>query len=394
MRDKQFDYIDRGWAAMKDTLDREMPEGKRRMLIWWWLPLGLAVAILWWWIGFSQNPEPPDDPHQQASSPVAISNQAVPPSNGQTESMSFVAPSEPTRRGSQIFVPELSKEEKPETSTRHAFFVSPLPVRKEEILAESYPYTFPEVPMIRFFPQVIYLPGRQSDFFTLQSFPDAIPTPMFFWAPGQWWVSGVSHWGDASWVSGMSLGVFWRKPFHKWHIDAGLEIGHHQLALSEKTGALEESAAQDAPVMDTGTQQDQEAMEPLPEALGLWADQASGRVMLHRQLGKGWAISLGTQINYWARVRQEWSYTPTSDVTNAFQVNDRQAAISGQKGQVLGRDQVSPWSLGLESRLTYQWHPRWEAMVGYHYGLSDQSEIPGYSLYNHFGRLGIHYRLR
>lgn len=45
---------DKGWAAMREMLDREMPERQRRGIVWWWLALlllPLAGYGSWQWLG-------------------------------------------------------------------------------------------------------------------------------------------------------------------------------------------------------------------------------------------------------------------------------------------------------------------------------------------------------
>jgi hypothetical protein len=56
--------VDRGWNAMQQMLDREMPVKKRRRAVWWWLSLLLLpLAILaGWWL---QQPEGQNVPREE-----------------------------------------------------------------------------------------------------------------------------------------------------------------------------------------------------------------------------------------------------------------------------------------------------------------------------------------
>jgi hypothetical protein len=70
--------VDKGWAAMRQTLDREMPEKRRRRIVWWWLALLLLpVAGFggWWWAeknGLPKVPAPPNEPMAQRAEPSKV----------------------------------------------------------------------------------------------------------------------------------------------------------------------------------------------------------------------------------------------------------------------------------------------------------------------------------
>ena len=70
MNDFDKKITDKGWKAMRSTLDREMPaRRRRRFFAWWWLGLLLlpfAGAGAWWWL---RHPEPPA---QQPKTPLTI----------------------------------------------------------------------------------------------------------------------------------------------------------------------------------------------------------------------------------------------------------------------------------------------------------------------------------
>lgn len=70
MNDFDKKITDKGWKAMRSTLDREMPaRRRRRFFAWWWLGLLLlpfAGAGAWWWL---RQPAPPA---QQPKTPLAI----------------------------------------------------------------------------------------------------------------------------------------------------------------------------------------------------------------------------------------------------------------------------------------------------------------------------------
>lgn len=62
---------DKGWQAMRQTLDTEMPEKQRRRPIgWFWLfgLLGLAAAAIGWWMSGTTSPAPTV---QKSTAPVA-----------------------------------------------------------------------------------------------------------------------------------------------------------------------------------------------------------------------------------------------------------------------------------------------------------------------------------
>jgi hypothetical protein len=68
--------VDKGWVAMRQTLDREMPERRRRRIVWWWFGL-LLIPVAgfggWWWAeknALPKTPAPPSEPMAQRVSPL------------------------------------------------------------------------------------------------------------------------------------------------------------------------------------------------------------------------------------------------------------------------------------------------------------------------------------
>jgi len=72
---------DKGWQAMRELLDREMPtEEKRRRFLWWWLLLLIPFAsyggYLWW--GSHGPVAPPAQQQQVPSQPNPMANKTAP----------------------------------------------------------------------------------------------------------------------------------------------------------------------------------------------------------------------------------------------------------------------------------------------------------------------------
>ncbi|MFN0214940.1 MAG: hypothetical protein ACKVT2_11855 [Saprospiraceae bacterium] len=95
---------DKGWAAMRELLDREMPEKRRRRFVWWWIGLLLlpfAGYGSWQWLGSENNPAP--NIEAKSELPIASNRAAI-------EHSSNIA-------FDQQQAPATSSEFKPSTST-------------------------------------------------------------------------------------------------------------------------------------------------------------------------------------------------------------------------------------------------------------------------------------
>ncbi|MBC7778179.1 MAG: hypothetical protein H7246_22290 [Phycisphaerae bacterium] len=73
---------DKGWAAMRGLLDREMPEKRRRRFGWWWFGLLLLPIVgygSWQWLGSHHSPTPKQE--TLPAQPFASTESTIDPSS-------------------------------------------------------------------------------------------------------------------------------------------------------------------------------------------------------------------------------------------------------------------------------------------------------------------------
>ena len=403
MQDEQFDYIDEGWAAMKQVLDQEMPVKKRRAVFWWWLLLAgttLMLAILAITYDGSEDVKDIPSGHQTPSNVIASSKLSESANNQSGHTGDNI----PERSEGKASVKEtastvtpvpylvLDREKKLDASV-------PVPVLVPE--ARDLPFGYAQDPLfialtpLRSIPDYVRILPRKGSVVRVTT-KDKSPDMELSCASkpaAQLWVAGTFHSGADRWASGTSVAVFLRKPIKKWSFDGGLGFGRRNLRFDGQGNQDLDSRIDGIPIVTNGAEMDESTNNILPTTFSLKSDQFMAHVHANRKLGSRWSLGAGVQVNYWSRAVQDWSYNPTSDPNVEVSFSEFQLAVSGRKGQQFSPDYYNAFGVGLRMNVNYQWHPRWQVGLGVHYGLSDHSQLRNYQLYDHYGQLTARYRI-
>ncbi|MBL7804529.1 MAG: PorT family protein [Saprospiraceae bacterium] len=271
---KEKALADKGWAAMRQTLDREMPEGrKRRGFFWWWLAPALAIGLgVFYWNWNAQ-------PVQAAPVPPAIAPSGPVAGIARPEHSASDLASLPSTEQSQTASNNITAQRThPMTQTVMARSSSDRPIPRTDIPATNHlpaqlttPGVEPGNPATTYIqPQQFFatalLPQRRLE---LVSHPDLAialagspqtspPTPKrerHLWDFG---LSATTGTRDFSGLHDASLGFtadFQLK--RRWGLRSGLRYGYEKLPLSA------ESIVSAPALYDTVSQPDQIIIEDL-----------------------------------------------------------------------------------------------------------------------------------
>lgn len=405
MQDEQFDYIDRGWAAMKETLDREMPVGRRRRAIWWWWPVGIGALLLLGWAVWSITPmakTSAPDPVAQSEEPTTtskafettgVTNRPAEGATGGDEQTP--EPSLPTIATTPSAATAFTKKNRPTWDLlpslpgRTTLVSSRAP--KPQLFTDIEP-TLPRNVLAPFDPLVA------SSTLLIAKQPD-VPAPVLRFVPRtHWeiWVEAGSHHGGTNWLSGGQVGVLLRKPLGKWQFQTGVSLGMRQLAYERGTEFVSLSQnEQDSPVNpDVGLGNPNNVEAPLPADLSLLVTQLRTQASLQRTFGDHWRAGVGIGASYWVDARRQWTYVPGATFEPTQESRDFVNQFSGSNGQRVTETTFRSFGLSALAGIEYQFNPRWAAGLDYHFGLTNHSLVDGFVMYDRYGQVSIRYRIK
>ncbi len=397
MQDEQFNYVDRGWAAMKETLDREMPVERRRRAIWWWFPVGIGALLLLGWAIWSITPmtkSPAPDPVAQTNGRSSAAN--TPETTGSNTGV--------TGRNSgsgQSTAPEIPSRVALPVGDRTA--TEALPLLPSRTIALSYSVPQPRLLTdidLTIHPDMLVpfapVPSRFASLTVKQ--PDSPASVLDFQArtPWQLWIEAGTHHGGTNWLSGGQVGVLLRKPLGKWQFQTGLSLGMRQLAYERGTEFVSLSQSeQDSPVNpDVGLGNPNNIEAPLPTDLSLLATQLRTQATLQRSLGEHWRLAFGVGASYWVDARRQWTYAPGASFEPPEESRDFVNQFSGSNGQRVTETTFRSFGLSALAGIEYQFNPRWAAGLDYHFGLTNHSLVDGFGMYDRYGQVSIRYRIK
>jgi len=405
MQDEQFDYIDQGWAAMKETLDREMPVERRRKAIWWWFPVGIGALLLLGWAVWRMTPvadtsapdpvahttEPSQTPKTTKSSGPATDGaeqgsgseeQASVPTQSATTTLRSAGPAPTSYRPVPDVLPFLPSR------TSYLSYSSPQP----PLLVTDMDFT------VRQDPFTVIDPIRSISTL-LDTHQPEVPASVLDVnnrTPWQLWVEAGTHHGGTNWLSGGQAGLLFRKPLGKWQFQTGLSLGIRQLSYERGSGLvnLSQSEQDSQTDPDLGLGNPNNAQAPLPTDLSLMGTQLRTQAILQRRFGDHWRVGLGVGASYWTNTRRQWTYSPGSSFQPTQENRDFVNQFSGSSGQRVAETAFRSFGVSVLSGVEYQINPRWAAGLDYHFGLTNHSQVDGFVVYDRFGQVSVRYRIK
>jgi len=404
MQDEQFDYIDQGWAAMKETLDREMPVERRRRAIWWWFPVGIGALLLLGWAVWTRTPAAKTnhpDPVAQTDDRSQVMETPKPTKSGtglpqkNSESGEQPSPPIPSTSTAASSAADLTNVDRP--------FTEELPFLPSRTSALSYAVPQPQLvsdidlTIRRDLPvPLAHVPAKFASLAAKQS--DTPVAVLHFKArtPWQLWAEAGTHHEGTHWLSGGQGGILLRKPIGKWQFQTGLSLGMRQLAYERGTEFVSFSQSeQDSPTNpDVGLGNPNNVQASLPADLSLLATQLRLQASLQRTFGDHWRAGLGIGASYWVDARRQWTYAPGATFEPTQESRDFVNQFSGSNGQRVTETAFRSFGLSASAGVEYQFGPRWAAGLDYNFGLTNHSLVDGFVMYDRYGQVSIRYRIK
>jgi hypothetical protein len=407
MQDEQSKYIDQGWAAMKETLDREMPVERRRRTIWWWFPVGIGALLLLGWALWNTTP----GTKSTGPDPVANASQKLAPAETPETTDSFlntpVQDSEPGIKATSDPIPagptDVNRRRSSDNAItfRSAFGTAPLLPSRSSFLSYDTP---PPLLLADNYPTVrrdLFTPfdPSASAVVLLTAKQPAVPASILTFknsTPWQLWVEVGTHHGGTNWLSGGQAGILFRKPLGKWQFQTGLSLGIRQLSYERGSGLvnLSQSEQDSQTDPDLGLGNPNNALAPLPTDLSLMGTQLRTQATLQRRFGDHLRVGLGVGASYWTNTRRQWTYSPGSSFQPTQESRDFVNQFSGSSGQQVAETAFRSFGVSALSGVEYQINPRWAAGLDYHFGLTNHSLVDGFVVYDRYGQVSIRYRIK
>ncbi len=407
MQDEQYKYMDQGWAAMKETLDREMPVERRRRAIWWWFPVGIGALLILGWALWNTTPATKSTPPKPIAKTAEQSTPAETPETTDSFSDRSAQDSEAGTKATSDPIPAgfTDVNRRRSSGNNNAFksvfgTVPPLPTRSSFLshdtpqpllLADNYPTVRRELfaPFDPLATAVVLLPAKQP----------GVPASILAFknsTPWQLWVEAGTHHGGTNWLSGGQAGLLFRKPLGKWQFQTGLSLGIRQLSYERGSGLvnLSQSEQDGQTDPDLGLGNPNNARAPLPADLSLMSTQLRTQATLQRRYGDHWRVGLGVGASYWLDTRRQWTYAPEASFNPNQENRNVYEAFQGRQGQTVRETAFRSFGLSALGGVEYQFNPRWAAGLDYHFGLTNHSEVDGYVVYDRFGQVSIRYRIK
>ena len=403
MQDEQFDYIDQGWAAMKETLDREMPVERRRRAIWWWLPVGIGALLLLGWAIWNMIPVT----KSTGPDPVANSLEQLAPAETPEIAESFSDPSAEDS-GTDLnatAIPEsvkpavVDQELPPDNTQTYRSVLGALPLLPSRLPYLSY--EAPQLPQLTDMnedPLTPFAPLTTNSVLLAGPQREAPNAVLSFKNRRPWeqWIEAGTHHGGTNWLSGGQAGILLRKPLGKWQFQTGLSLGIGQLAYERGSGLLNLSQSEQDNQVDPDVRlgNPTNVQAPLPADLLLLATQLRTQATIQRIFGSHWRIGLGVGVSYWVDTRRQWTYEPGNTFEATQENREFLNQFSGNNGQQVAETAFRSFGLSALGGVEYQFGPRWAAGLDYNFGLTNHSLVDGFVVYDRFGQVSVRYRIQ
>jgi len=418
MQDNPFDekFMNEAWGKMKSSLDQEMPQRKRRALIWWIFPLLLALSlgVLW-----SQQ----DATRQE---PIAAD---MPSSINQNQELNETKDKDLAGKDSKLekSTAPLNKEEEgldkavvtkktnPTTSTNSFLTFTQTKfsshIKVDENLNETAPKSEQKISTEEPNPDnnlILLNPLEPIAFLNKNSSNYLINSRVGALSPGLTLAIKATpkplHLGVfASYDAfpshnntGLTTGLYFRKDWRKWYTEVGMGLRFSNSTFEYPEGSIGNSltASDEMEKPDMALDPSFGGINLNTEISLIEATETSLIVPVHLgfRINQRWSISSGLQLNYLLRMQNR-----NQELSNSFDTFFNRQGITAEQ-------QPSPDNLidGFNTRLfiepSINIHRRFgnklEMELGYRHGRSSLLKSETYEWNRNRLQLGIRYRLR
>ncbi|HMQ48196.1 MAG TPA: outer membrane beta-barrel protein [Saprospiraceae bacterium] len=401
MQDNKEQYhhpelADKGWSAMRDMLDKEMPVGRKRkrpVAIWWWSTIGLGVLLLiaLQLSGYSLwNYFSPTLPKIEEKTPLEPA--LIPP----------VAEIHPTQKLDKATLPEAKTSDRsaartttPPTATSNAsnfLILTPetVPLLATTTMAETITEnTFqplePKLASAKTMPLLDDLPK-----IPLNALPE-IPRAADFHASNPkkpWiWMHGVeTGLFNQAWVNqgGWNIGAFAQvqKPHSRVYAKVGIRYSLSNAEFlvyqNQITGdSLVDQNNTDFPVSQNDIEAGYSSSEPGVLFTSLQPRHQIGiPIEIGYRLGKRWAVQAGIQANYLISSQRGRYFSEDLNASfvrtnKLFFYDSENEAISLHSANSAPRDSYRSFHLALSGGIAYHFQPKLRLSLQYRHGLTN-----------------------
>lgn len=396
------ELADKGWSAMREMLDREMPVArkKRRVAIWWWATIGLGIFLLialqvagysFWSL---LSPTPPAIQQEKPIEPAAIPPVAEKrPTQGATaqplaDASTLEYPTPNDQEAISRPLPHSTVPQQPIALTLPSQKTTPLfaenaAVRKDRDGQQVSQLSKQEIASAKLLhlADLPRIPIKPLDEKPLAS--DLSPS-----APKKHWIfstgleAGIFH---QAWLNqgGWNAGVFTQvqQAHSRFHAKAGIRYSQSSVEFLVQqiqiTGdSLADQSNTDFPVTQDGIEAGYSADKPGVLFTSLQPRHQIGvPIEMGYRISKKWTVLAGLQANYLISSQRGRYFSEdlnaAFDPDKAFFYDSVNGAISLRSGSPAPRDTYRSFHLALSGGIAYQINPKLSLSLQYRQGLTN-----------------------